>query len=181
VTEALNDSTLQRTQENLASDQSGGLELVVTGTLWEMFAINMSTNAFYEVIDASNLGFGEKKSTVTWSGSLNLNVNLLKGTMLQVNSNYHSLQLTPQGEIKPQVVVNLGARQELFAGKLSLTATVSDIFATLKRQLDLNSPYLVQSSLNVRDSRVVFLGLTYHFGAPAKKAKDGSLQYDDEN
>jgi len=81
VTEALNDSTLLTTRENLSSDQSGGFELVVTGNLWNILSINSSTDAFYEEIDASNLGYGEKKSTVTWSGNLNCNVNIAKGTV----------------------------------------------------------------------------------------------------
>lgn len=181
LTEALNDSTLLRTKANLSSDQSGGLEVVFTGNLWTMIAVNMSTNAYYEEIDASNLGFGDRKSTVTWSGSLNLNVNLSKGTMVQINSTYRSLQLTPQGEIKPAVVVNLGARQDLLDGKLSLTATVSDILRTFKRQMDLTSPRLMQNSLNSRDSRVVFFGLTYHFGRPPKQSGDKKLQYDEED
>src|SRR5208283_5038341 len=113
ITEAVNDSTLLTTRENLSSDQSGGFELVVTGNLWTILSINTSANAFYEEIDATNLGYGEKKSTVTWSGNLNCNLNIVKGTILQVNSNYRSRQLTPQGENLPSFVMNLGARQDI--------------------------------------------------------------------
>jgi outer membrane receptor for ferrienterochelin and colicin len=181
VTEALNDSTLLTTRENLSSDQSGGFELVVTGNLWNILSINSSTDAFYEEIDASNLGYGEKKSTVTWSGNLNCNVNVLKGTVFQVNSNYRSRQLTPQGENFASFVTNVGVRQDLSDEKISLIATVSDVFRTLNRKTEWDTPALSQTSFSSRDSRVLFLGLTYHFGGPPKKSKDQNLQNEEEN
>lgn len=139
VTKPLNDSTLLTTEENLSTDQSGGLELVFTGTVWNIFALNLSANAFYEEIDASNLGYAGTKSAISWNSSLNCNVHVTKSTMFQVNSNYRSSRLTPQGEVSPSVVLNLGFRQDLIKGKLSLVATVSDIFASLKRKTDLNT------------------------------------------
>ena len=181
VTEALNDSTLLTTRENLSSDQSGGFELVVTGNLWNILSINSSTDAFYEEIDASNLGYGEKKSTVTWSGNLNCNVNIAKGTVFQVNSNYRSRQLTPQGENFASFVTNVGVRQDLSDEKISLIATVSDVFRTLNRKTEWDTPALSQTSFSSRDSRVFFLGLTYHFGGPPKKSKDQNLQNEEEN
>ena len=181
VTEALDDSTLLTRRENLSNDQSGGLELIVTGTLWNILSLNTSANVFYEEIDASNLGYGEKKSTVTWSGNLNCNVNISKGTILQLNSNYRSRQLTPQGENLPSFVMNLGFRQDLSDERISLVATVSDVFRTLNRKTEWTTPLLTQSTVSSRDSRVAFLGLTYHFGGPSKKSKEQSLQFDEEN
>ena len=181
VTEALNDSTLLTTRENLSSDQSGGFEFVVTGTLWNILSINTTADAFYEEIDATNLGYGEKKSTVTWSGNLNCTVNILKGTMLQANSNYRSRQLTPQGENFPSFVMNLGVRQDLAGEKISLVATLSDIFHTLNRKTEWDTPSLIQTSFNSRDSRVAFFGLTYHFGGPSQKSKDKNILDEEEN
>ena len=181
ITEAVNDSTLLTTRENLSSDQSGGFELVVTGNLWTILSINTSANAFYEEIDATNLGYGEKKSTVTWSGNLNCNVNIAKGTIVQVNSNYRSRQLTPQGENLPSFVMNMGVRQDLSDERISITASVWDVFRTLNRKTELSTPSLTQTSFSSRDSRVVFLGLTYHFGGPSKKSKEKDLQLDEEN
>ena len=181
VTEALNDSTLLTTRQNLSSDQSGGIEFVLTGTLWNVLSINSSTDAFYEEIDATNLGYGEKKSTVTWSGNLNCSVIIAKGTVVQVNSNYRSRQLTPQGENLANFVTNLGVRQDFSDERISVVATVWDIFRTLNRKTELNTPSLIQDTFNSRDSRVAFLGLTYHFGGPQKKSEDKGLELDEEN
>jgi len=181
VTEALNDSTLMTTRQNLSTDQSGGIEFVLTGSLWNFLSVNSSTDAFYEEIDATNLGYGEKKSTVTWSGNLNCSVTIAKGTVVQVNSNYRSRQLTPQGENLASFVTNLGIRQDLSDERISIIATVWDIFRTLNRKTELNTPSLTQDTFNSRDSRVAFLGITYHFGGPPKKSKDKGLELDEEN
>ncbi|MDP2886532.1 MAG: TonB-dependent receptor [Ignavibacteria bacterium] len=178
VVKPLNDSTLLTTRENLSSDQSAGFEMVVAGNVGNLFTANVSANAFYEQIDASNLGFGSGKSTVTWSGTLSGNVNLSKATMIQINSNYRSSRLTPQGENRPSFVVNLGFRQDLFDDKLSLIVTISDLLKTMNRKTDLNTSWLTQNVVSNRDSRIVYFGLTYHFGTPAKKSKEKELQYD---
>jgi hypothetical protein len=98
--------------------------------------------------------------------------------MIQMNSNYRSSRLTPQGEYKPSFVMNLGVRQDLFDDKFSLVLTVSDVLKTLKRETTLDSPWLLQNTINNRDTQIIYFGFTYHFGAPAKKSKDKSLQYD---
>jgi outer membrane receptor protein involved in Fe transport len=181
VTEALNDSTVLTTRENLSTDQSGGVEFVLTGSVLSFLSVNASTDVFYEEIDATNLGYGVKKSAISWTGNLNCSVSIVKGTTVQVNSNYRSRQLTPQGENLSSFVTNLGLRQDLSDERISIVATVWDIFRTFNRKTELNTPSLIQNSYNVRDSRVAFLGLTYHFGGPPKKSKDKGLELDEEN
>jgi outer membrane receptor protein involved in Fe transport len=179
LTSALNDSTLLTTEQNLSTDQSGGVELVLSGTLFGVANINLSGNGFYEEIDASNLGYGSKKSTFSWNSSLNCNLNIAEGTMLQVNGNYRSSRLTPQGTIEPAMVINLGFRQELFDQKISLVGTIADVFASMRRETNIDTASLVQHAVQTRDSQVWFLGLLYHFGAPPKQPKDKPMEYED--
>jgi hypothetical protein len=98
--------------------------------------------------------------------------------MIQINSNYRSSRLTPQGEYRPSFVLNMGFRQDLFDEKVSLILTISDLLKTLNRKTQLNTSWLTQNVVNNRDSRIVYFGLTYRFGTPAKKSKEKSLQYD---
>lgn len=178
VTQVLNDTTLLTTRQNLSSDQAGGVELIVSGNFGDLITAHANANGFYNQIDASNLGYGGTRSITSWSGSLTFNLNLAKATRLQVNSNYNSARLTAQGESSPSYVVNTGFRQEMYDGKLSLILTVADIFRTLKRQTELNTPVLNQTLVNTRDSRIIYFGVTWHFGAPPKKSKDDQLRYD---
>jgi outer membrane receptor protein involved in Fe transport len=179
ITQLINDTTLLTTRTNLSNDRSTGIELIFSADLGEVATFHGSTNVFFNQIDASNLGYGQNKSVTTWSGALTLSLNVTKSSMVQVNSNYSSRRLTPQGETLPSYVVNVGMRQELMAGKLSITATVADVFRTLRRESTLDTPLLHQNLINTRDSRIMYFGLTYTFGAPPKKSKEDSLRYDD--
>lgn len=178
VIRQVNDSVLLRTEENLASDQSAGLELVVSARPSRFFNANMSTNIFYNTIDAGNLGFSSQKSIVSMNTNLNMNFSFTKTTMLQASMNYRSKRQTPQGVIYPQFVINFGARQDLFKSKLSVTATLSDAFKTLVQKNILESPGLYQNSINTRDSRVFYIGFNYRFGVTQKR-KEEKMQYDD--
>jgi outer membrane receptor protein involved in Fe transport len=177
ITQQFNDSVILTTQQNLNFDQSGGLEFVVSGSVANFLSTQLSLNGFYDRIDASNLGYNIRSSAYSWSGTLSFNFNITKTTMFQVNSNYRSLRLTPQGEIGPSYAVNCGLRQDLFNERVSLTATVSDIFNTLKQNTTLNTPDLNDYSTRQRDGRIIYFGVTYHFGKTEKKKE--KMEYDD--
>jgi outer membrane receptor protein involved in Fe transport len=177
ITQQLNDSVILTTQKNLNFDQAGGLELVVSGSIANFLSTQLSLNGFYDQIDASNLGYITRSSAYSWTGTISFNFNISKTTMFQVNSNYRSLRLTPQGEIGPSFAVNCGLRQDLFNERVSVIFTVSDIFNTLKQNTTLNTPALYDYSSRQRDGQIAYLGLTYHFGKTEKKKE--KMEYDD--
>jgi outer membrane receptor protein involved in Fe transport len=51
-------------KENLSSSQSSGMEFIISSGIGKAVRFNLSSNVFYNVIDASSLGLSEKKSTV---------------------------------------------------------------------------------------------------------------------
>jgi len=74
--------------------------------------------------------------------------------------------------------VLITSQKALFNNSLSLVLTVADIFKSLKRETTTNATDFTGWSNQKRDSRVIYFGLTYTFGAPPKKTKDESLKYD---
>lgn len=173
----LNDTTLLVTTQNLSNDQSAGLELILSAKSKKFFSASLSTNIFYNKIDASNLGYIKNKSIYSATINLNNNFNLSKTSALQVSCNYRSARLTPQGNVHPTVIVNAGIRQDLARNKLSITLTASDLFRTNKQRSELDIPDLKQSVINRRDGLIVYLGLSYRFGI-LKKEKEEKLQFD---
>jgi hypothetical protein len=178
VLQALNDSTVLRTHTNLSSGRALGTSLILSGSVSNYLTSNLSVDVFRNQIDASNLGYSSSKSVLSWSGVLTCNVNVARGTMVQLNAKYNSARLTPQGEYAPSHVVNVGVRQDLMANKLSLVLTAADVFKTLRREVTINTPSLTQAVVNRRDAQIVYLGLTYSFGRAPKKGKEETLQYD---
>jgi len=126
-----------------------------------------STDAFYEEIDASNLGYGEKKSTVTWSGNLNCNVNIAKGTVFSGKLELSvPRQLTPQGENFASFVTNVGVRpKNLSDEKISLIATTYR-FRTLNRKRG-DTPALSSNSFSSRDFEGIISGSHIPFWRPS--------------
>jgi outer membrane receptor protein involved in Fe transport len=179
VVTPLNDSTLLTTEENLASDRSAGLELVLSAGKGGLFSVNASGNAFYNMIDASNLGYSSTRAAVSWSGSLTCNLRLFSSTMVQINGNYRSSRLTPQGTYLPSGVVNIGIRQDLWTKRFSMVLTVADLFSTVRRELHIDTPLLTERAITTRDSQIFMFSCTFRFGALTEEKDEETLRYDD--
>ena len=180
VTTALTDSTFLRTMANLAIDRSAGIEPVLTITTGRMLQANINANVFHEEIDASNLGYSGRRSVTSWSGNGNLNVTPWPATMFQANANYRSARLTPQGDARPSFGLNVGARQNLLRDRFSLTLAISDLLRTQRQETELDVAGTLQHVTTRRDSRILYVGLTYHYGRPEKKERDKPLPYEDQ-
>ncbi len=178
VTKALNDSVLFTTRENLSRDQSAGLELIFSTKGFKFVTANLNTNIFYNSIDASALGGSSKKSIVSMSANFNALFTVTKSTMLQLTSIYRSARQTAQGKQYPTFVMNIGARQNLFNNKLTVTCTLSDIFKTLEQRTFIETAFFSQNSYNRRDAQVFYLGMSYRFGKSGKKQQEEKLQFD---
>jgi outer membrane receptor protein involved in Fe transport len=175
VTQPLNDSVLVTRQQNLAADRAFGADLVFSANVSNRLMINLTGNVFYNEIDAANLGYSAKKSTISWSSNFNSSYSITNSSTLQLNSSYKSSRLSPQGKYLPSFVMNLGFRQEVLAKKASIYLTASDIFKSQRQVLSLQGPLLTQDIHTKSNSRIVYLGFSYNFGI-TKKKKD--LQFD---
>lgn len=177
VTRYIDAVTLFTTHENLASSRSGGLEFVATTPLGRSLSINASANAYYSAIDAANLGYAANRSAIAWDGKLNAEWRATKTDLIQLNANYSARRLTAQGSRRPTYVANLGWRHEFKDKKTAFVLTISDLFNSLKERSTIDTPTLHDEIVRRRSARIVFAGLAYSFGKPAKK-KDETLQFD---
>ena len=177
VTVPLSDSVLLSTQQNLSNDQSAGLELIFSAKAGKVFSSNLSTNFFYNQINATNLGYFDKKTILSFSTNFNSTLSFTPNTMVQISANYRSARLTPQGKNYPSFVLNMGMRQDLFKKKVSVLLAVSDILRTLQQKSELNTAYIQQTSMNRRDAQIMYLGISYRFGKTIKKT-DEKMQFD---
>ncbi|MDR3220263.1 MAG: TonB-dependent receptor [Dysgonamonadaceae bacterium] len=179
ITKFINDSVMWTIKDNMSSSQSGGFEFILNSPVGKWLVINFNSNIFYNVIDASDLGFNDPKSTVSWNASLNGNVNISKNLMAQINTRYIAKSLTPQGYKEPSFILNAGTRYNLLHNKASILFTVSDLLNTYKSVLKIDTPELKQRLERKRTSQVFYLGFTYNFGNSEKKQKAPALKYDE--
>ncbi len=177
ITQDLGNSVFKTTLQNLAQSQSAGLELILSSSIGKFLTFNLASNAYYNTIDASSLGFGSNISIVSWSANGNVSMNLTKSTVWQFTSNYSAETLTPQGKRLPSFVLNSGIKQELFKKKAALILTVSDIFNSMRSQYEVTTPTLVRTEIRKRSSQTIYIGFSYSFGSGDKKMKE-SMKYD---
>jgi outer membrane receptor protein involved in Fe transport len=179
VTRYIDPVTSLTTHENLASNRSGGLELALTGNVGSRLSLNLSANAFYSEIDATNLGFSGNRSATAWSMKLNADWHATPSDLLQLNTNYNAKRLTAQGYRDPNFIANLGYRHELKAHNLAFILTVSDVFNSLRERSVIDTPLLHDVTTRRRSTRIIYAGLIYTFGKPAKK-KDNGIHFDEQ-
>jgi outer membrane receptor protein involved in Fe transport len=172
--------TLISTLENLAKSKSAGLELILSTSFGKFATLNLSSNTFYNTIDASALGYSSNKSAFSLLISGNMGINLSKSTVWQLNSIYTGAQLTPQGKRLPSFVLNTGLKQEVFKKRAAFILTVSDIFNSLTNKSIIDTPDLQRQENRKRTARIIYCGFTYSFGNSGKKQKEGNLKYDNQ-
>jgi len=169
IVKFINDTVKLTTRENLSKSRSAGLELVLSTEIGDLATLNLSTNTYYNSIDATSLGYSSNKSIISWSANLSAGINLSKSSVLQITSSYVAETLTPQGKQLPTFVMNTGFKQELFKRKLALIMTVSDVFNSLKNRTLIDTPELYEKIIRRRSARIIYAGFTYTFGNQKKK------------
>src|SRR5439155_23613198 len=176
LTQALNDSTFLQTEANLGRDRTGGFESIVTVSLGRRLEANVTGSLYYEQIDASNLGLPGLRSVFSGGGAGNLSFAPWRRTQFELNPQWKSPKLSPQGTQRSSFVLNVGARQNFLGDRISLTLAVSDLLKTQSQDTNLDIAGIHQVLTNRRDRRNVYVGMGYHFGV-AQKHKDKSIEY----
>ena len=176
VTEYLGNGLTLTTKTNLPRSDSAGLEFSATGHLFPRLLYSVSGNAFYNQIDATELGFPGLKSTTGLNLKAKLDYHLTVADSGQIIFTRTDKRLTPQGNVSATNIVNLGYKHALTSA-LSAAATVSDLFNGQRYQRYASTPTLTQVYQRSVVGRVLWVGLTYTVGV-TKKEKEPNFEYD---
>lgn len=174
VTRDLGNGVFLSTRANIGSFQTAGLELVANGRLPHRLSYNVSSNLYWNQIDAAGLGFGASdRSGYTVSGRAALNWQATPKDFLQVSGFVNGRRLTPQGYSKPFGMLNLGYRHKV-DDQLSFVVTVQDAAKTFRDRRVIDTPLLKDEVRARGDFRGVFVGFSYAFGG---KSKDSGFDF----
>lgn len=180
VSRYIDSVTLLTTEENLASSLSEGTEVIYSTPLGRSLTLNLSADAYESQVDATNLGYPGNRSALGWDAKLSTEWRTSKVDAVQFNLNYSGRRLTAQGFRLPNYVANLGYRHQFKGKNLAFVLTISDLLDSLKERTVIDTPVLQDFLTRHRSSRIVYAGITYNFGRPAKAKKDDALQYDNQ-
>ncbi|WP_192347137.1 TonB-dependent receptor domain-containing protein [Algoriphagus sp. Y33] len=172
ITILTDDNVAIQSRQNADTRSSTGFELINQVQVFNNLDATLTGNLFYSKVNAENIE--EEFSNENFSWTLNLLANWLipKWFNVQVQGNYRGPIVLPQGQIEPQYSVNVGLRKDLFNGKATISANVSDIFNTRNFRITTNNPRFDEKRVFQRETRIGTLAFTYRFGG--FKEKNGS-------
>lgn len=173
---------LETTFTNFSNQTMAGAEVIFKGNVSDFLNLNFSANAYYNELDGSNLGLPANQSQITWDTKLGANFSFSKNTYGQLNTQYVSSRLTPQGEFQPIVLLNLGLRQDIFNRNASILFTVSDVFASVEWESLIDNRNLYWNTVYGRNNQIFYLGFSYRFGQSyvnKRKRKHDKLDFED--
>ncbi len=178
----LDGGVLLDTKENLSNSQAAGLELVANGHITKTLTYNLSSNLYWNEIDATSQGVAQvldfvgRRSAFVLGGRGSLTWQVTPKDTLQASTNLIPKRLTPQGFIEPTVLVYLGYRHK-FADNLFGIVTVQDPFDDLHFRKVIDTPLLLDRSDGHIRIRAVFFGVTRTFGGNGKKPREPGFDF----
>ncbi len=176
VIEYLGNGFSLATKANLSRNDSAGVEFTATGHAATWLSYSVSGNGFYTQIDATQLGTPGLRSTMGLNLKTKLDFHPTAQDSLQLNFTRTDKRLTAQGLVSAINLVNLGYKRSL-TQKLSLVATVSDLFNGQHFERYTSTPVLTQDYRRTVAGRIAFVGVVYAFGLNKKENQPG-FDYD---
>ncbi len=183
------DGTTFSTYQNLKSGTSYGVEIIYTQKVAKWFKFNTNLSFFKQKINGSVLTNEEADESFSWTGKLTTTFTPLKNFDIQAMFNYSSPVVTAQGGfggggqgiMQENYSCDLAAKKDFFKGKFSVSLRASDIFKTQKYNLEIIGSDFTSNTLRQRNSRMVFLTITYKINGgikqrPKKNNEDNNEQ-----
>jgi outer membrane receptor protein involved in Fe transport len=181
----LTDSTvLINTFINANSSYIGGLELIGRNSLTAWWDLTTNLNFYTSKINAAD-SIQTAPASISWFAKINMSFKIPKNFTLQVTGDYTSKTVLPpggntgtggggrfgtvtgnaQGYSLPTGGLDASLKYEFLKNKAaSLTFSMSDLLATRRSDVYINSQYSTQHSIRYRDPQFFRLQFNYRFG-----------------
>jgi hypothetical protein len=162
----ISDTVILTTKDNAGSNQSGGLEFTLSGKLLPDLQINTSGNLGYteQRIFSAGLLDETTRHAISLSGRVRFNYRLTDEDQVQLSVTGQGKTLNGQGYRQPNATTNFSVRHALTPA-LNMVLNVTDVFNANKIETITETDLLQETSIRRSAGRIVYLGLSYRFGA----------------
>jgi outer membrane receptor protein involved in Fe transport len=165
IVNLIDSTTSMVTFENMAYSQTYGIELVASGSLAKWWTLNGSLSySKTEVSGTSSVGTTLDNSSNVFAGKLMTGLSFPNLFDIQFGYNYSGKMITATGSMDPMQTLDIAVKKDFFYKKLSLTLRVADALNTQKFAMQSNANDINIQAVRRRDSRNIFLTLSYRFG-----------------
>jgi outer membrane receptor protein involved in Fe transport len=166
---------------NYAKSESYGGELMVNANPFKWWSFNGTFSYFKRNVDAGNIAVGLENDGTSWTGRALTQVSFPFDFSLQLSYFYTGKRFIAQGYMEPFQSLDAALKKDFFDKKLTIALRVSDIFKTQKFRVHFDDASFAEIRERSRDSRVLFLNVSYNFGEQQKKPERRKRDGRDEN
>ena len=164
--EALPSGVLMMTWLNFNTRDNLGLSTNAMLRLSKAVQFQASADAFYSVINGSNVAGNLTQSGFGWQGRANMMLNLPKEQQIQITYNQWGSGPTGQGFRRGIQFIDLGYKVDFMNKHWTVSARLSDVFNQRRFRYDQYTPFLDVEFMRRRESQIGFLTVQYNFGKP---------------
>lgn len=168
----LQDDLLITTYINTESDLKTGLDLSLSLDPCKWLNATLSANTFY--VNTQGQTESAETDNKGWSNTSNIIFDFTPGKSTDIQLQYflNTPQYHPQLTTSLTHYMNIGIRQRLLKGAMSISLLLTDVFNTYKWEIHSYNTVFDLTNLSTRKSRMLWLGITYNINSfNAKKAQ----------
>lgn len=170
------------TFENVASQQSAGLEIIGKNRLFKILDLTTTLNLFYYKLDGFKYTIneqtitGEADENFSWNARMTASVILPWAVTMQATGRYNAKRIVAQGHREPNYSLDLGVRKS-FNQHWSLSLNVRDLLDSRGWHTVTGDSNFRRDAKNSHGGRRLSFTLTYSFGnmkakRPTRKQSD---------
>jgi len=168
------------TFENIAKENSYGVEFIVQSAFAKWWN-NMASFSYFATDIKGNDGISEKtNNSSSWTAKIMSNISIPNIVDVQLAYNYFGRRVMLQGSMEPLHMFNVAVKRDFFNKRFSVMLRLQDVFKTMKFEHQSSGPGFESHFNHDRESRVLFITLSYKFGTDMKEKKK-IRKTDDEN
>lgn len=165
------DNIIYTTHENVASQQSAGVEIIGKNKLFKILDLTTTVNLFYYKLDAFRYIVPETNQEVTgaadenfsWNANMTASIILPWSMTLQATGRYNARRIVAQGYRKPNYSIDLGLRKS-FDQKWSVSLNARDLLNSRGWHTITEDNFFYRDAVNRHGGRRISLTVTYSFG-----------------
>ncbi|MDR3627042.1 MAG: outer membrane beta-barrel family protein [Ignavibacteriaceae bacterium] len=155
---------------NISDEKNYGAELIGNGSFFPWWRFNANVSYFRRDINDPYYINGLSNYSYSYTGRVNSTWMLNKTLSFQISSTYNSPSVSAQGKVNAVTFTDFALKKD-FSQNLSATLRISDIFNQRRYSSETYGDGFVSFNSGRRDSRVLYLGISYNLNN-YKQSKD---------
>ena len=172
------DDLLVTTYINAESDLKTGLDLTLTLSPFKWMNATLSANTFY--VNTEGSFEGAEIDNRGWSNNSNVLFDFAPGKTTDIQLQYFltTPQYYPQLTTSLTHYMNIGVKQRLLKGAMSMSVLLTDVFNTYRWEVHSYNKIFDLTNLSTRKSRMLWLGVTYNINSFKQKKAQSRTEND---